>query len=293
MRTRWVLSQPWSVFRLYIEGVLTVAMRNRALLAAAAVIGGAMLLQAQRVVLILTDGTPIAVSEYERAEGRVRYFSSDRGQWEQVPEEIVDWERTEARNAREEAAADARAAEERRERIAERRARTELHGVPLDDGIYYLRDRELVPLEQVFFEVGRSKRRVFLNVIAPVPVMPGKRTYSIKGLASKTVTTDFKPAFYMRLDRFSRFGISRIKPEEGKDRRIVQQIYVVPNSEEQFEAHDEVEVFRQQLAPLVYKVWPVDPLEPGEYAIVEFTPGESNLRAWDFSHRPAGPAEKP
>ena len=173
-----------------------------------------MLLQAQRVVLILTDGTPIAVSEYERAEGRVRYFSSDRGQWEQVPEEIVDWERTEARNAREEAAADARAAEERRERIAERRARTELHGVPLDDGIYYLRDRELVPLEQVFFEVGRSKRRVFLNVIAPVPVMPGKRTYSIKGLASKTVTTDFKPAFYMRLDRF-RFSDSA-SPESSR-----------------------------------------------------------------------------
>lgn len=268
-------------------------MRIRAIAAAVTVIGGAMLLQAQRVVLILTDGTPIAVSEYERAEGRVRYFSSDRGQWEQVPEEIVDWDRTEARNALEEAAAEARAAEERRERIAERRARTELHGVPLDDGIYYLRDKELVPLEQVFFDVGRSKKRVFLNVIAPVPVTPGKRTYSIKGLASKTVTTDPKPAFYMRLDRFSRFGISRIKPEEGRDRRIVQQIYVVPNSEEQFEAQDEVEVFRQQLAPLVYKVWPVDPLEPGEYAIVEFTPGESNLRAWDFSHRPTAALDKP
>ena len=233
----------------------------------------------------------MAVREYERAEGRVRYFSTDRGQWEQVPEEIVDWERTEALNAREQEAAEVRAAEERRERIAERRARTELHSVPLDDGIYYLSSRELVPLEQVSFDIGRSKRRVFLNVIAPVPVMPGKRTFSVKGLSAKTVTSDAKPAFYMRLDRFSRFGISRLKPEEDKDRRIVQQVYMVPNSEEQFEAHDEVEVFRQQLAPLVYKIWPVDSLAAGEYAVVEFTPGESNLRAWDFSHQPGIAAE--
>ena len=268
-------------------------MRIRALVSVAAVIACAFLLQAQKVALVLTDGTRMAVSEFERADGRVRYFSLDRGQWEVVPDEIVDWDRTDAHNAREQKAAEVRAAEERRERIAERRARTELHRVPLDDGIYYLRGRELVPLEQVFFDEGRSKKRVFLNVIAPVPVMPGKKTLSIKGLSSKTITTDPKPAFYMRLEDFSRFGISRIKPEKEKDRRIVQQIYMVPRSEEQFEAQDEVEVFRQQLAPLVYKIWPVDPLEAGEYAVVEFTPGETDLRAWDFSHRPGAQSEEP
>lgn len=267
-------------------------MRIPALASVAALIACAFLLQAQKVALILTDGTRMAVREYERADGRVRYFSLDRGQWEVMPEEIVDWGRTAAHNTREHEAAEVRAAEERRERIAERRARTELHRVPLEDGIYYLRDKELVPLEQVFFDEGRSKKRVFLNVIAPVPVMPGKKTLSIKGLSSKTITTDPKPAFYMRLEGFSRFGISRMKPEEGKDRRIVQQIYMVPRSEEQFEAQDEVEVFRQQLAPLVYKIWPVDPLDAGEYAVVEFTPGETDLRAWDFSHRPAAESEE-
>lgn len=262
-------------------------MRFRMLGAATALLGCTVLLSAQKLVLILTDGTPLAVREYERGDQRVRYFSLERGQWEQVPDDLVDWSRTEARNDREQKAAQARAEEERRERIAERRARTELHNVPLEDGIYYLRDDKRVPLEQVFFEIGTSKSRVFFNVIAPVPVTYGKKTLSIKGLESKLVTTGSKPTFYLRLDHFSRFGISRIKPEKGKDRRIVQQIFTVPRSEEQVEAQEEVEIFRQQLAPLVYKVWPVDPLPSGEYAIVEYTPGESDLRAWDFSHRPA------
>lgn len=253
----------------------------------------ASLSQAQRLALILADGTRMDVREYEVLDQRVRYFSAERGQWEEVPLEIVDLERTQIHNRSQLAVAKVRAEEERRERIAERRARTELHGVPLDEGVYYLRDGQPVPLEQASFDVGKSKKRTVLNVIAPVPVMPGKRTISIKGLSATIVTNDDKPAFYLRLDHFSRFGISRVKPEPGRDRRIVQQIYTVPQAEDQFERQNEVEVFRQQLAPLVYKVWPVEPLEAGEYAVVEFTPGESDLRAWDFSYRPAATPEKP
>ncbi len=261
--------------------------------AAFGLIACAFLLQAQRLALFLTDGTRVDVREYKVADERVRYFSIERGQWEQVPLEIVDLERTRAHNRSQQAAAEVRAEEERRERFAERLARTELHAVPLDDGVYWLRDGAPVPVEQVFFDLGKSKKRTVLNVIAPVPVMPGKQTLSVKGLASKTVTKSEKPIFYLRLDHFSRFGISRLKPEPGRDRRIVQQIYTVPQGEDQVERQDEVDVFRQQLAPLVYKVWPVEPLEAGEYAVVEFTPGESDLRAWDFSHRPAATPEQP
>lgn len=268
-------------------------MKKPALCAALALLACGFLLQAQRLALVLTDGTRMAIREYEVEEGRVRYFSVERAQWEEVPLEIVDLQRTRAHNRTQQAAAKVRAEEERRERIAERRARTELHAVPLDDGVYHIRDGEPVPLEQVFFEVGRSKKRTVLNVIAPVPVMPGKQTLSIKGLSSKTVTTEQKPIFYLRLDRFSRFGLARVKPEPKRDRRIVQQVYTVPQAEEQFERVDEVEVFRQQLAPLVYKIWPVEPLEVGEYAVVEFAPGESDLRAWDFSHRPDAASGRP
>ena len=266
-------------------------MRGQLIRGIFALVAFAAVAQAQSRAVFLTDGTRLEVREYEIVDDRVRYFSSERGQWEEVPVAIVDLERTNVYNRARRAEVEQRQAEERRERLAERRARTELHSVPLEDGVYYLRGQEPVPVEQVFYEVDRSTGRSFLNILAPAPVIAGKRTLSIKGLSASTVTSDEKPAFYIRLDSFSRFGIARIEPERKKDRRIVQQVYTVPRSDEQFEAQDEVEIFRQQLAPLVYKVWPVEPLAAGEYAIVDFTPGESDLRVWAFSHRPGGQAE--
>ena len=246
----------------------------------------ASFLQAERLSLILTDGTQMSVREFEVGEERVRYFSLDRNQWEEVPLEIVDLRRTDEHNRLVQAAAAVREEENRRERVAERRARTELHSVPLEDGVYYLKGKEPVLLEQSFWKLDKSAKRIFLNIISPMPVIPGKRTLSIEGLTAKTNTTDPKPIFYLRLDSFSRFGIARIVPEKGKKRRVVQEIMTLSATGEQFEVQDEVEVFRQQLAPLVYKVWPVESLPAGEYAILDFKPGETDLRVWDFSHRP-------
>lgn len=262
-------------------------MQNRISIAGLVLFASVVLLSAEQLALFLTDGTRLNVQEYEVLDQRVRYFSTERGKWEEVPREIVDFDRTEQHNQRLTEVARVREEEERRERVAERRARTELHRVPLDDGVYYRRGDECERLEQASLVVGTSTKRTVLNVIAPLPVMSGKQTVAIEGLSAEMVTTNEKPVFYLRLDRFSRFGIARLKTESGRKRRVVQYIYKVPKAQREFEAQEEVEVFRQQLAPLVYKIWSTDPLPAGEYAVIEYTPGESNLRAWDFSQRTA------
>ncbi len=242
----------------------------------------ATLADAQRITLYLSDGDKIVVREYKTEGDRVLYFSIERGQWEEIPKDLIDLERTTEVNKRIQDAARVRKEETDRER----RARTELHQVPLDDGVYHLSGDEIVPIKQAVLAINSSKKRTALKILSPIPVVADKETLALEGLSAEVVTAAPKPIFYMRLEKYARFGIVRVKPEKKRKRRVVQVIQTVPQSAEKFEQQEEVEIFRQQLAPQVYKLWPMQDLPPGEYALIDFTPGESNLRAWDFSHAP-------
>ncbi len=261
-------------------------MRAKVLAVAVILTSFAVLLDGRRITLYLTDGSRIVVREYKTEGGLIRYFSVERNQWEEIPKDMIDLERTRDVNKRMQEAARVRKEETERERRAERRARTELHQVPLDDGVYYLRGNEIVPLRQAALAINRSKKRTVLKILSPAPIVADKETLALEGLSAELVTAAPKPIFYMRLERFSRFGIVRVKPEKKRKRRVVQTIQTMPQSTERFENQEEVEVFRRQLAPLVYKIWPTENLPPGEYALIDFTPGESNLKVWDFSHDP-------
>jgi hypothetical protein len=48
-----------------------------------------------------------------------------------------------------------------------------------------------------------------------------------------------------------------------------------------------VETFQKQLADGLYKIWPKQPFEPGEYAVIEYTEGKMNIQIWDFAIQPA------
>ncbi len=234
--------------------------------------------------LYLSDGNYHLVREYHVEGDRVRYYSVERSEWEEIPLRLVDLQRTEAeRAAREEALRKQAEAIEAEERV-EREQRRLVASIPQEPGVYRLVDDQVQPVPQAECKVATSKGRSLLKVLTPVPVVAGKANVEVEGERSKTVIATDRPEFFIRLSAAERFGIVRLWTQ--KRVRIVQKWNIIPVTNEIIEEQQEVEVFRQQLDDNLYKIWPVEPLRPGEYAVVQYTQGKGNVQVWDFSLRP-------
>ncbi|MEX2261627.1 MAG: hypothetical protein WD696_06730 [Bryobacteraceae bacterium] len=237
--------------------------------------------------LYLKDGSHQIVREYKVTGDRVRFYSLERSDWEEIPADLVDLKRTEREQtdrqetlARESALV---AAEEKAERVLLK----EIAQVPVTAGVFWLNGKEIKRMPSAESKLHTNKGRSILKVLSPVPVVAGKGTVEIEGEQSENLIAQDRPEFYIRLLVEERFGIVRLTPRKG--RRIVERVTIVPITKEYLEEQDTVEVFRHQLEETLYKIWPTNPLAPGEYAVVQYTEGKMNIQIWDFSIRPEAP----
>ena len=236
--------------------------------------------------MYLKDGSYHIVREYSVQKDRVRFYSVERSQWEEIPADLVDLKRTEGeaadRKQRLEEDAKVISAEEK----VEREQIQEISKIPQNPGVYQLIDRkELRILHLAESKVHNNKRRSVLKAISPIPMVSGKATLELDNLHSNYNVESDAPEFYIQIEREERFGIVRLIPHENV--RIAEKLTIIPVSKEVVEEPEEVEIFRQQLDQNgLYKIWPQKPLEPGEYAVVEYTPGKVNMQIWDFTWKP-------
>ncbi len=239
---------------------------------------------AATIRLYLSDGTYQLVREYEVRGERVRFYSVERSEWEEIPVKMVDLKRTRAEQAEREEAIRAEAKAISEEEAFERAQREEIERVPREPGVYLVAGGELKTIKQAESKVESNKRRSVLKVLTPIPVVTGKATVELDGERSANLVANDRPEFYFRLGAAERFGIVRMAPK--KNARVVQKWTIVPVTNEIVEEQDEVDIFRKQLDDALYKIWPVEPLKPGEYAVVEYTQGKGNVQVWDFAYRP-------
>src|SRR5262249_37965523 len=119
--------------------------------------------------LVLKDGNYQMVRDYQRIDDRVRYLSAERGEWEELPASMVDWEATkkaaEAQDKESAALLDKVKAQERANQIeapldidASLQVGTGIF-LPPGEGMFALQGKSVIQLEQAGAGVKTDKKQ--------------------------------------------------------------------------------------------------------------------------------------
>jgi len=246
----------------------------------------AVVMWAANVRLYLKEGGYHLVREYQVIEDRVRYYSVERGDWEEIPLDLVDLKRTEkeASDRQQELAKDSKVLAE--EAAAQKAIEKETSRIPQAPGVYWLDGDTTKPMQVAEATVHINKKREVLKVLVPVgQALSGKGTLEIEGSHSATVFRNPEQEFYIQLSEPERFGIARLTSKGVV--RIVENLVYLPIDKDVQETPTLVETLQRELDPTgLYKIWPKDPLPEGEYAVIEYTANALNIQIWDFAIQP-------
>ena len=238
-------------------------------------------LTAANLKLYTTDGEYQIVREYQVVGDRVRFYSVDRSDWEEVPASMVDLKRTTAEAATQQEATDkvTRAFDE--EAAAAKAEREELAKIPQDSGVYRIEDGKLRTFKVADTTIHTKKGNTLLRVLTPLPIIEGLSTVELAGEHADNIVHENRPEFFFQLDKEESFGIVKLGPK--KNARVVEQVETLPVSKEYIETRNLVQTFTKQLpGDNFYKIWPQEALSPGEYALMEYIDKQVDLRVWDF-----------
>ena len=268
--------------------------------------------------LILKDGSYQLAAKYEIKGERVRYYSSERGEWEEIPKNMIDWDATEkyeqgrlqglpspeAVQLDKEFEAEQKAEEARSPKIAP--------GIrlPGDGGVFlldtYQNQPQLDELQQSGGELNKNTKSNILRA-AINPLASAKESIELPGARAKIQSHTSVPAIYVSIDAYDatggvaaakgqppplppadRFKIVRAEVKNGK--RIAGGIKIAPYGK--VKADDRfVPTTAEELGGGWVKLSPQEPLPTGEYAVAEMLGEEGmNLYVWDFGVNPSAPA---
>jgi hypothetical protein len=300
--------------------------RPRAVLAGALILAAFCILlplasraQIQARRLILKDGSYQSVTKYEVHGERVRYFSAERGEWEEIPDSLIDWEAT---NKFEQGRAQAKLAPEAVEldKQLEAERKTEQARSPQvapglrlpDEGGIFLLDTyenqpQLAELQQSGSEVEKNTKSNILRT-AINPVAGAKQTIVLPDAHAKIQSHTAVPSFYINIDMnegapatvqsgtgeptllapAERFKIVRVEVKGGK--RVAGAIKIAVTGKMKSDGRFAAATVTTMTGGWM-KVTPTEPLAPGEYAVAEMLGKEGmNLYVWDFGVNPSAPA---
>jgi hypothetical protein len=258
--------------------------------------------------LVLKDGNYQLVREYQRSGDRVKYFSAERGDWEEIPAAIVDWDATAKAEAAAAASKDDLLKKVRQQQEQQRRE------MPLDvdaslpvapgiflppgEGLFVVEGKSVTQLDQVAAQIRTDQKQRLKQVLSPVPIVPGKRNVEIPGAKSVRRINSERPEFYLREapsdpDRVTPIQTSsRLLGESGPEVELIR--LTVKGGKREIESirsmfgqqvsedRNVIGIQRWDVAQNVFRFTLGEALPAGEYAFAQILPDGINLYVWDF-----------
>jgi hypothetical protein len=266
--------------------------------------------------LVLKDGSFQLVRDYARNGERVRYLSAERGEWEEIPASLVDWEATAKAAAAEKSEEDSLAKKihaqeqaQKMETVMDVDASLQVApGVflPPGEGMFLIDGKYVMHLEQVGSQIKTDKKQFLKQVLSPIPIVSTKRNVQIPGSHATIRMSNSQVEFYLREappdpERATPILKSSRPGESGPEVELVRA--TVKGSSRQLESirslfgeeleqkRSSISLQRWEVARTVFRFTLSEPLPPGEYALAEILPDGMNMYVWDFGVDPAKDAK--
>jgi hypothetical protein len=257
--------------------------------------------------LTLTDGSYQLVREYQRNGEHVRYYSMERGAWEELPASMVDWAATakaegEMEKESKELVEKAHKQEEARrmDNVADVDASLRVGDgafLPSGEGMFVVEGKTIRILDQAGSQKKTDAKRVIADVLSPVHAVPGKQTVVMPGAHAFVRLRTNAPEFYLReappdpemtssIQRSRRAGengpdVELVKTKVGRNTRELESVRTLFGQAVN-ENINVISMQRWDVAPNVYRFTLSQPLPPGEYVLAEVLEDGLNLYVWDF-----------
>ena len=240
--------------------------------------------------LFLKDGTYQLVSSYEVHGDRVRYYSVERSTWEEIPVSLVDFEATK-RAQEEEKAIQKKELEEGREIEQQRFEKPAEVGfeiapgvrLPKEEGIYAYDGVRVIRLIESTAELVTDKKRAALALAVPAHLLKGRSVAELPGPKAAVRLQQAQPTFYAQFADGLGAKLELVSVKVMNESRVVEKVEASrAGIGKSSDLHVAVQLERRQLAPGLYRLKPLHPLDPGEYALGDLSQQGVNLEFWDF-----------
>jgi hypothetical protein len=240
--------------------------------------------------LYLKDGSYQLVSRYEVHGDRVRYYSVEGSQWEEIPASLVDFDATE-RAKKEETTQQQKELQEAKQLEKERFERPAADAgfevgagihLPKEEGVFAFDGTRVIRMVESSAEMVTDKKRAVLAKAVPPPVLKNRSLAILDGSNAAVRIFVDQPTFFVQLPGGAGARVELISVKPAKEVRVLERVEQSSLGGKASEVRSAIPLERAEVAPGLFKLRPTQTLSQGEYALGELVDDKLNLEVWDF-----------